>query len=69
MAAVTWRRSSFCGAGGNNCVEVAVGDETVAVRNSQDPTRVLEVSRSEFAKFVAGLRRVSLEGAHDNIPG
>ncbi|MGH3407731.1 MAG: DUF397 domain-containing protein [Streptosporangiaceae bacterium] len=31
-----WRKSSYSG-GGNNCVEVAAGAATVAVRDSKDP--------------------------------
>ena len=31
-----WRKSSYSG-GGNNCVEVATGAVTVAVRDSKDP--------------------------------
>ena len=31
-----WRKSSYSG-GGNNCVEVAAGTDTVAVRDSKNP--------------------------------
>jgi hypothetical protein len=54
-----WRRSSYSGNGGANCVEVArnlPGD--VAVRDSKDPDGpVLMVSRDEWARFLARVRR------------
>ena len=32
-----WRKSSFSSGGESNCVEVAMTDELVAVRDSKDP--------------------------------
>jgi hypothetical protein len=38
LSAAVWRKSSRSnGNGGNNCVEVAVLDSAVAVRDSKDP--------------------------------
>jgi hypothetical protein len=35
---VTWRKSSYSGASGGNCVEVAqFADPAIAVRDSKDP--------------------------------
>ncbi|MBT2368499.1 DUF397 domain-containing protein [Streptomyces sp. ISL-10] len=51
-----WRRSSYCGGGGNNCVEVAVSDGDIAVRDSVFPHRTFAVDRRAFAAFVAGAR-------------
>ncbi|WP_433258701.1 DUF397 domain-containing protein [Streptosporangium sp. CA-135522] len=67
---VTWRKSSFSGNGGADCVEVAVvpGDPTLAghkadadehylVRDSKDPNGPkLTFTRSEWAAFVKGVK-------------
>ena len=55
---VSWRRSSYSGNGGGNCVEVAPSlPDVVAVRDSKDPDGpVLVVSRDEWARFTARLR-------------
>jgi hypothetical protein len=37
MSSVTWRKSSYSGANGGNCVEIAVAAHTVAFRDSKDP--------------------------------
>jgi len=46
-------KSAGCEAGA--CVEVAVGD-TVLVRNSDKPDKVLAFSREEWRTFVEGVR-------------
>jgi Domain of unknown function (DUF397) len=53
-----WRKSSYSGSGGSNCVEVAPNlPEVVAVRDSKDPDGpVLTVSRAEWASFITSLR-------------
>ena len=37
MSGAVWRKSSYSGANGGNCVEVAAAARTVAVRDSKDP--------------------------------
>jgi hypothetical protein len=37
LSGAVWRKSSFSGANGGNCVEVAAAARTVAVRDSKDP--------------------------------
>jgi hypothetical protein len=37
MSGAVWRKSSYSGANGGNCVEVAATAPTVAVRDSKDP--------------------------------
>jgi hypothetical protein len=57
--AVTWRKSSFSGANGGNCVEVAqVGDGAVLVRDTKDRGHgpVHRYSPAEWRAFVAGVR-------------
>jgi hypothetical protein len=53
-----WRKSSYSGNGGANCVEVASGRPgVVAVRDSKNPDGpVLTVSRDEWARFISHLR-------------
>ncbi|WP_433266883.1 DUF397 domain-containing protein [Actinosynnema sp. CS-041913] len=36
--ALTWRKSSYSGEGGSNCVKVAQAGQAVAVRDSKNPT-------------------------------
>jgi len=53
-----WRKSSYSGNGGSNCVEVARNlPGIVAVRDSKNPDGpVLLVSRDEWASFITRLR-------------
>jgi len=37
MSGAIWRKSSYSGANGGNCVEVAAASRAVAVRDSKDP--------------------------------
>ncbi|WP_030542067.1 DUF397 domain-containing protein [Streptomyces albus] len=55
--AVRWTASSYSG-GSDNCVEVApYGRETVAVRQSEDPSGPALVLRAdEWAAFIADIR-------------
>lgn len=52
-----WTVSSFSnGNGGNNCVEVAVVGEVVAVRDSKDRTGpALIFTAAEWAAFLSGV--------------
>ncbi|HKT04582.1 MAG TPA: DUF397 domain-containing protein [Rugosimonospora sp.] len=48
-----WRKSSYSGGNGGNCVEVATLPSVVAVRDSKRPDGgMLVFSRSEWAEFV-----------------
>ena len=53
-----WRKSSYSGNGGGNCVEVARNlPGIVAVRDSKDPHGpVLTVSADDWAAFITRLR-------------
>jgi hypothetical protein len=37
MSSAIWRKSSYSGANGGNCIEIAAVARTVAVRDSKDP--------------------------------
>jgi Domain of unknown function (DUF397) len=51
-----WRKSSYSGNGGQNCVEVATTDE-VLVRDTTDRTGVtLSISPTAWASFAASLK-------------
>lgn len=53
---VAWRTSTRSGAGNNNCVEVALADRDVAVRDSKDPGGpVLRFDRAAWSEFVAAV--------------
>jgi hypothetical protein len=50
-----WGKSRFCDT--SSCVEVSnVADAGVAIRNSNEPERVIHFSRPEWAAFIAGVR-------------
>lgn len=55
---VTWRKSSYSGSNGGNCVEVArVPAPSVAVRDSKDPEGPrLVFTPDDWRVFVAGVR-------------
>ena len=56
MELMNWRKATYSGNGGN-CVEVANGFTTVAVRDSQDQDGAhLSVSVSSWSAFTARIR-------------
>ena len=55
-----WRTSTFCSSAG--CVEVALGPNSVGMRNSTDPSGpMLVLSTDQWRDFVASVR----EGTFD----
>jgi hypothetical protein len=54
----TWRKSSRSnGNGGANCVEVAVADTRIGVRDSKNPTGpVLQFTPMDWESFVDGTK-------------
>jgi hypothetical protein len=55
LSSAVWRKSTFSGA--NGCVEVAVQEDGVALRDSRDREgAVLEVSRGDWLAFLRGVR-------------
>ena len=54
---VTWRKSSYSGANGGGCVEVAQLPAVVAIRDSKDPDGSrLTFSPQEWQAFIAGVK-------------
>ena len=50
---LAWFKSSYSGSEGDDCVEVAVAQQAVHVRDSKDVTRpALAVSRERWGQFV-----------------
>ena len=59
-----WRKSSFSGPNGGNCVEMAETADGVLVRNSRNPNSgSVAFTRSELAAWIAGCKA----GEYDNI--
>lgn len=51
---LAWFKSSYSGTAGDNCVEVAVTEQSIHVRDSKDVTRrPFAVGREEWTHFVA----------------
>jgi hypothetical protein len=62
LSSAVWRKSTFSGA--NGCVEVAVLDNSVAVRDSKDPSGpMLLFTPLEWRAFLAGVRDGEFDGA------
>jgi hypothetical protein len=59
LSRAAWRRSSYSGGNGGQCVEVARNlPGVVAVRDSKDPDGpCLVVTAAEWRAFIDGLRR------------
>lgn len=50
---LAWFKSSYSGTQGDSCVEVAVTEESIRVRDSKDVTRPhFAVGRGEWTQFV-----------------
>ncbi|MFJ5271797.1 DUF397 domain-containing protein [Streptomyces sp. NPDC088358] len=50
---LVWFKSSFSGSQGDDCVEVALTEQAVCVRDSKDVTRPhFAVGREEWSRFV-----------------
>jgi hypothetical protein len=53
----SWRKSSYSGSSGNNCVEVAEADAAVLVRDTANPGgALLAVDAAAWQRFTASLR-------------
>ncbi|MFB8414110.1 DUF397 domain-containing protein [Streptomyces albidoflavus] len=63
MPGSTWQRSSFCGGGGNNCVETRSQDGVILLRESDAPEAVVRMPPEQFAAFVRGIKA----GEYDHL--
>ncbi|GLY55308.1 DUF397 domain-containing protein [Lentzea sp. NBRC 102530] len=58
---MNWRKSSFSGGGGNECVELACTDTSRLVRDSKNPTGPrLNTSLPSMAAFLVAVKNDSL---------
>ncbi|MFD9602840.1 DUF397 domain-containing protein [Streptomyces sp. NPDC059970] len=65
FSGITWEKSSFSG-GNDNCVEVGVIGDLVAVRDSKRPDQTpLVFTRGGIGALLAGVKA----GAFDHLPG
>ncbi|EDY44384.1 DUF397 domain-containing protein [Streptomyces sp. SPB074] len=55
---ITWVKSSYSGADGGDCVELAVGERTMPVRDSKcaGSGPVIEFGRAAFGRFLESVR-------------
>ncbi|OMI34064.1 DUF397 domain-containing protein [Streptomyces sparsogenes] len=58
-----WQKSSYSGAGGENCVELARRAVTTLIRESDDPHVVLATTPKRLAAFIAAAKA----GAFDHL--
>ncbi|WP_078491976.1 DUF397 domain-containing protein [Streptomyces yerevanensis] len=56
MTGSEWQRSSFCGGGGNNCVEVAATTNGVELRESDIPYEVLTTGRTSLRLLIRSVK-------------
>lgn len=58
-----WRKSSYSGGAGNDCVELAVNTDVVGVRDSKNPdAEPLRFQHTAFCSFINELRNGSDPG-------
>ncbi|WP_073951776.1 DUF397 domain-containing protein [Streptomyces kebangsaanensis] len=56
---LAWFKSSYSGSQGDSCVEIAVTEQAVCVRDSKDVTRpYFAVGRGEWSRFVGFVAEV-----------
>ncbi|MEV0642865.1 DUF397 domain-containing protein [Streptomyces sp. NPDC050619] len=54
---IQWQKSTFSsGSDGANCVELAVHEEQLLLRESDDPDRILQVTPDSLAALLHQLR-------------
>lgn len=53
---IQWQKSSFSGANGEACVEVAHMGDDIVMRESDDPGQILTTTRERLHAFVLGVK-------------
>ncbi|WP_406475644.1 DUF397 domain-containing protein [Streptomyces sp. NBC_01615] len=54
---IQWQKSSFSGGGdGDECVEVGLAEGVIHVRESDEPDRILPVTRDSLTALIHRLR-------------
>ncbi|WP_405686397.1 DUF397 domain-containing protein [Streptomyces sp. NBC_00057] len=61
---IDWQKSSFSGGGdGNSCVELAVTDGRIRLRESDDPGTELAVTSAQLDRLLGSVKGGQLGGA------
>ncbi|MFT2016095.1 DUF397 domain-containing protein [Streptomyces sp. 796.1] len=65
MSENAWQRSSFCGGGGNNCIETLLQpqDGIILMRESQVPEATIAATPEQLAAFIQGVKA----GEYDHL--
>ncbi|MYY10076.1 DUF397 domain-containing protein [Streptomyces sp. SID4919] len=61
----SWQKSSFSGAQGPECLEVAANEAGLHIRESDAPAVIVTTDRAKLAAFVAGVKA----GEFDHLLG
>ncbi|MFG2179032.1 DUF397 domain-containing protein [Streptomyces abikoensis] len=56
-----WQKSSFSGAEGPNCVEVATCTNAILLRESDAPTAVIAAARAEVRALITRIKEGALQ--------
>ncbi|MFI8852502.1 DUF397 domain-containing protein [Streptomyces sp. NPDC053499] len=65
MSGLSWRKSSYSGSDGGNCVEVAHTVTSVHVRDSKDPCGpVLSLPSAQWAVFMESVAEQRSKSCH-----
>lgn len=64
---VAWRRSYACGADALGCVEVAMGLDAVAIRDSKDRDHSIIFSIADWRNFVEGVKLGQFDYRHEVV--
>ncbi|GHA50906.1 hypothetical protein GCM10010372_58510 [Streptomyces tauricus] len=57
MTELTWLKSSFSEASGNNCVEVAATEDGAALRESDEPGRILTLPPEGLSALIVVIKQ------------
>ena len=62
IISATWRKSTYSGSNGGDCIEVATLADSIAVRDSKDRTGpVLTFSPAGWEGFISGIKTGELD--------
>ncbi|MCX5237523.1 DUF397 domain-containing protein [Streptomyces prunicolor] len=56
MPEITWQKSSFSGSAETNCIEIGATPHTLALRESDSPTVVLNTDRPQLTALLRHIR-------------
>ena len=56
MSEIAWQKSSYSGSGETNCVEIGATPHTLALRESDSPTVVLNTDRPQLTALLRHIK-------------